>query len=182
MPTHPLETPWGCPQHITVHAPDLVAYSTARHGGFWLGPQRWAELVAAFPGFAPWAGAPWLEEDCDATYACMLWSHLFSDECAWAAVHMAATLRTPLPWLLSSDPRAGAVLRAAARHGQRVAGLWERGSLSTHQPNPGWVVDFDRVQNSTRQTRSVIMPKYPDKRYYTTAELDQFQTWTLNSA
>lgn len=72
-----LDTPWGVSQ-VDHHVSDgLVSVSTASHGGFWLSPERVATMRAAIPEFQPFAGYPWLEEDCDAVVALVVFPGFF---------------------------------------------------------------------------------------------------------
>ena len=59
-----LETPWGEAQNVREIAPGLLEIDTARHGGYWLAPERWARITQLFPSFRPYNGnVGWLEED-----------------------------------------------------------------------------------------------------------------------
>jgi hypothetical protein len=51
----------------TVHevAPGIVQVSTAGHGGYWLSPERRADMPAQYRDIRTFAGGPWYEEDCD---------------------------------------------------------------------------------------------------------------------
>ena len=72
-------TPWGLPQHQHLIAPGIVRVETAGHGGYWLSPVRWDALVTELPFIEPWAGAPWLEEDCDCSAIILTRPDLFAE-------------------------------------------------------------------------------------------------------
>lgn len=59
-------TPWGKSQLESTIAPGIKFHSTASHGGFHLDEKRQRTLMKRIPLFAPLAGEPWYEEDCDA--------------------------------------------------------------------------------------------------------------------
>ena len=81
-------SPWGQVQRAAEIAPGLHQVSTAGHGGVWLSSSRVAALTKAFPGFVPFAGWPWLEEDCDACLAVLAWPELFPAAAVREAVRM----------------------------------------------------------------------------------------------
>lgn len=70
-------TPWGIPEYERVLAEGIISYSTDRHGGIWLSPERQKEL-----GYDKnWLhNAEWWEEDED-------WSVPFSFFCKEIWVH-----------------------------------------------------------------------------------------------
>lgn len=68
---------WDTIQTCSKLAEGLYELTTAGHGGFWVSPDRCAELKRLFPGYEPWAGYPWLEEDCDWCLAPLAWPELF---------------------------------------------------------------------------------------------------------
>ena len=72
-----ISTPWGRSQTEREIAPGLLLVTTASHGGLLLAPDRVAELRAKVPSFVPFAGLPWLEEDCDVYAAIALWPEAF---------------------------------------------------------------------------------------------------------
>ena len=59
------KTPWGLSQASREIAPGIVWHQTASHGGFFVAPERIAEMPKLLRDFQPWAGAHWYEEDCD---------------------------------------------------------------------------------------------------------------------
>lgn len=79
-------TPWGTADFVTTYAPGIEFYTTPRHGGFLLGPERWAEFQAALPGWRTWAGGQWFEEDMDAAAVIAFWPQHFSREAVWGSV------------------------------------------------------------------------------------------------
>lgn len=171
----PTQTPWGPSQSQREHAPGIVFYSTASHGGYKLSPERWAEF-ASIPHFAHWS--QWLEEDCDACLVYLRWPELATDEQLHDAVCMARTVASwgngrwvtlVEGWLDQQSTilsQTNTILDRAAQHARSVAHLWQRGSMSS-QGN-GWSVSFRRGE----ERRDVCMKDYPAKRYYSDAELD----------
>jgi hypothetical protein len=184
------QTPWGPAQHSYEIAPGITSHVTASHGGFELSMDRWRDLTAAFH-VEPWAGIPWLEQDCDASLAVIRWPHLFSPEAVFCAVRQVQSM-TDKKWLPANEwlhePYKqgplfmGETARATARLFQRDhAGQWERGSLSTR--GNGWMVDF----TCGTYTQTITLREYPSKTWYTTEELtalavDGLQCSTPNCA
>lgn len=77
MKTPPEQTPWGRYQSVREVIPGVWRVSTAGHGGFWLTPERLAEMPAVLregvhgePGEMPFnvddQRAGWFEEDLEA--------------------------------------------------------------------------------------------------------------------
>ena len=172
-PTH---TPWGPSQFEREHAPGIVFYSTASHGGYHLSDERYAEFCE-IPHFAHWS--QWLEEDCDACLVYLRWPELATDEQLHDAV---CTARAVASWgngrwvtlvegwldaesTILSHPNT--ILDRAAQHARSVAHLWQRGSMSSQ--GKGWNICFRRGD----EQRSVCMNDYPTKRYYSDDELTQ---------
>lgn len=60
-------TPWGPAQVVTPSAPGIWCLSTAGHGGFYVAPDRQADIPAIWRAYAErWAhgcGPGWFEED-----------------------------------------------------------------------------------------------------------------------
>jgi hypothetical protein len=168
-----IDTPWGLADTTTEYSPGLVFYTTPRHGGFYLSPGCWQAVLAAFPGFQPWAGPQWLEEDCDAVIPPLLWPELFTADAVASAVRFAQSWESanfqPLrTWIFSP---AGARVREIARAFYADnAQNWERGSLSCGGGHWGWHVHFNRGA----EHRAHSLADYPLKSWYTTAELDAF--------
>lgn len=76
----PTETPWGHPDRVTEFAPGIIFLSTPSHGGFWLAPDRNAEIPACLRQVAGW-----YEEDCDwAAVAYSFPQHFSAEQCAIA--------------------------------------------------------------------------------------------------
>ena len=70
-------SPWGTPERERELFPGAVQVSTMSHGGIILTPDRWLELMMLYPMFRPWAGARYLEEDCDAMMVYLRWPQYF---------------------------------------------------------------------------------------------------------
>ena len=58
-------TPCASAQTTKESVPGIILYTTADHGGFWLSPERVAEMPKPLREFVPWAGPNFYEEDCD---------------------------------------------------------------------------------------------------------------------
>lgn len=59
-------SPWGPIQYLSEPVPGIVSVGTASHGGFWISPEREAQIPAAWKAAArQYAPAQWYEEDCD---------------------------------------------------------------------------------------------------------------------
>lgn len=80
-----MQSPWGSVQWQQNKAPGIMSVSTAGHGGYRLSSDRMKEIEKRFPTFVPFAGACWLEEDCDWAFAAVTWPNLWSE----AEVHGA---------------------------------------------------------------------------------------------
>lgn len=80
-----IHTPWGMSDHAHEIAPGIVEYTTPSHGGIKLSLERWIEFCAVLPAFTSFTGPSWLEEDCDAIAAVLVWPQFFeSHDCAVA--------------------------------------------------------------------------------------------------
>lgn len=66
-------SPWGRVDTQRTIAPGIIFVSTPSHGGYWLSPARVEQFKRTLPDFKPFAGFPWLEEDCDAALAALVW-------------------------------------------------------------------------------------------------------------
>lgn len=84
-----MQTPWGISQSVRQIARGIVSVTTAGHGGLALSPDRWTYLRGLFP-FTSYAGEGWLEEDCDACLALIVWPEAFSPEAVASAVRMVS--------------------------------------------------------------------------------------------
>ena len=91
-----IDTPWGVADTVRVVALGIIWYSTSSHGGYGIDQERWAELRQVLPGFQPWAGDGWLEEDCDWVAAVAVWPWLFDDWHCVVAVRSLLTYRTDI--------------------------------------------------------------------------------------
>ena len=85
-----IETPWGPAQTSEEIAPGIVRHDTASHGGFYLSPERVAEIPKPLRDFTPFAGSNWYEEDCDWAIVALAFPQLFPAEYAPMAL---ATLK-----------------------------------------------------------------------------------------
>ncbi len=96
--TRPPETPWGPAYSSREIAPGIVLYSTPSHGGYWLSPDRVAEMPKPLREFKPWAGPNWYEEDCDWSIVALAFPQYFPDDAQGAAL---ATLQHYRPELFT---------------------------------------------------------------------------------
>jgi hypothetical protein len=94
----PAETPWGHPDSVREIAPGIIHYETPSHGGFWLSPERVAEMPPCLRAFKPFAGANWYEEDCDWSIVALAFPQYFRDDAIAAAL---ATVRHYKPELFA---------------------------------------------------------------------------------
>lgn len=168
-------SPWGAVQTTRTHAPGITFVSTASHGGFHLSPERIAEYVIVADCFNHF-GPQWFEEDCEATLIYLAFPSLATSEMIDAAER---TIRSAARWDNNAGPWQDVVdwfdapeqselRQQAEHHRQSVAHLWERGSMACGRDLPAgcWDVGFRRGT----ERRQVVMP-YPEKRFYTDAEL-----------
>ena len=96
-PTAPViggASPWGAVDHLHALGPDVVAVSTASHGGLWVSPEAMASIPAALRATAYSVGG-WFEEDCDWCIPYLaLGLHRFEASPARAAQTLAAARMT----------------------------------------------------------------------------------------
>lgn len=171
----PMQTPWGTAQLEHEHAPGIVFYSTASHGGYHLSTERYAEFCE-IPHFSHWS--QWLEEDCEACLVYLRWPELATNEQIHGAVLTARTVaswatngrwETIVAWLDQTDqPLQQTILIRAQQHANDTKHLWKRGSMGSTNRHGIWWVSFYRGD----EKREVRM-EYPTKRYYTDDELTQ---------
>ena len=125
-----MNTPWGQAQTIETEAgPGLQFVSTSSHGGYHLSRDRAQVLRETWPGFRSWTGSDeWLEEDCDAAAAVLLWPELFEGVDVFNAVRSARDRDDiPADWWDSAAGRV--VVDLAAKEASKTSQLWERGSM-----------------------------------------------------
>ena len=58
-------SPWGPTHSERIIAAGIVCVTTARHGGYYVAPERMAEMPDVLVKFVPYAAPNWYEEDCD---------------------------------------------------------------------------------------------------------------------
>jgi hypothetical protein len=121
-------------QHVTPIAPGIRRVTTASHGGYRCTQAAQRRIETAFPGFVPWAGRGWYEEDCDWAVVALAHPDAFSVEAVYYAVQ--TILRgaegdyfAPVAAWLASE--AGTVVRTIA---DRY--LAERSAAPSCQPRP----------------------------------------------
>lgn len=98
------KTPWGLAQASREIAPGIVWHQTASHGGFFVAPERVAEMPKLLRDFQPWAGAYWYEEDCDWCLVALAFSQHFPADTLPVAL---ATLKSYQPDLYDRALAAG---------------------------------------------------------------------------
>jgi hypothetical protein len=96
-----VQTPWGPSQSSREIAPGIIRYDTASHGGYYLSPERVAEMPKPLREFVPFGGPQagpgrWFEEDCDWSVVCLAFPQFFPADAIPAAL---ATLRHYRPEL-----------------------------------------------------------------------------------
>lgn len=165
-------TPWGTSQGSKQLAPGIVFYSTAGHGGIHLSAGLQARFEALFPDFKPFAGGPWYEEDCDCNAIVIAFPENFSDDRLTYAVDIIeADGKIADPYFPQSMRdhirRHPSILQRAEKQRQAIADLWEVGGMSTGGDK--WSVCF--THRASGQRVAVTM-EYPNKRYYSRAELE----------
>lgn len=161
-------SPWGTPQHQTEIAPGIIAVSTASHGGIYLEEGRALALQSAMPEFKPWAGWPWLEEDCDAAVAAVFWPEFFEPyavRCAVISVKCGSSA-APKQWLASEY---GMRARQVAKQWEaQHYGEWEACGGCSHKD--GWISWMQQVGTDKHCER--FFADYPRKHVFTQAEID----------
>lgn len=161
-------TPWGSSQLREELAPGIIRHSTASHGGIELSPDRQLVLQQCLPDFKPYAAPGWLEEDCDAAVAPLIWPDEFDSQEVYNAVRMVRHPHSGLQDVTAAflaSPTGARVLAIHDAFAATVADKWERGGCSTG--GNGWSVSLRRQG----QDRTVQFAEYPEKQFYTDAEL-----------
>jgi hypothetical protein len=188
----PKETPWGEADRIIVKAPGLVWVTTPSHGGFWLSPERVAQFRERLPGYQPFAGFPWLEEDEDSLAAIAVWPLLFDARDVHTLVRAWTFRAGRNDWHKNPEERARSDRRdlrrqeyltpelraiAAEWHAANYE-LWEPGGGGTHYDKARGRCDWDQyfTQIGSGAHRTVRFHGYPNTSahpLWTTAELDE---------
>ena len=75
-----IQTPWGPAQTADEIAPGIIFYTTASHGGYFLSPERNAQipLKVRKTTFCKLGLKGWYEEDCDAQIVESVFSECFN--------------------------------------------------------------------------------------------------------
>jgi hypothetical protein len=182
-------TPWGQPQTSREIAPGICFYSTARHGGYHLSPDRFETFRQFFPDYVLWAGDPWFEEDCDAALVTLTFAAEFSDQNVFfaeqsirACVRRERTADTP--WLrvwttITHNETLAAVLQRADKFRLEHADDWQVGCAGTNDEG-GWDVHLTRLRDGADRWRH--FPDYPEKPFYSSAELFNSETASATSS
>ncbi len=181
----PRNTPGGA-IHGDGHevGPGIWSVSTSSHGGFWLAPQRITVILVRMPGFEPFAGFPWFEEDVDWAVVAITFPEFFSDEQLRAAyitlsrVEIGSRYQIPAFWLSGDSHEAQTVRVRVAAFSAKINDMWEAGAISCS--GKGATVFFRRPRDGSM--RQVTLPDYPDKTFYSTDELDAFVALGANAS
>lgn len=177
-------TPWGMAQHVTKLREGLWSVTTASHGGLRISLEREAEVKREFPGFIPFAGWPWLEEDCDVMIAVVLWPEAFDPAAVWDVVSRcqcagrdgrSTDAATQICRWLNETARGEGLLRLVAHWRHHNADLWLRGG--GHTDGRFWVSDWTNVASGER--RSFRFTGYPAISQARTNDLD---AWAAKGA
>jgi Domain of unknown function (DUF7007) len=137
MSTQRIDTPWGPAQDKRPIGEGIVCYSTASHGGYYVPPEKLAEMPAGFAD-GLWAGPGWFEEDQDWALVALAFPHLFDDYAVYCAVetgrsdYLGAKCRA---WL-TQDPRGRLVDTRAAEFFRHNRDKYRIGGMST--AGKGW--------------------------------------------
>ncbi len=117
-PTRGSSSPWGPIQTVTPLGPDVVAVTTASHGGLRLSPTALARLPEPIRE-TRYSQGGWFEEDCDwALPYLALGLDAFEGDAARGAEVWAAAVRTVQGW----HPQHAALLGVPSASGGRSDG------------------------------------------------------------
>jgi len=178
-PVPPEDSPWGRVETKREIIPGLWSITTASHGGLYCSWEIVAELRRAFPGFRPYAGWPWLEEDCDAAIATAYWPDYFPGPSVWSVARWMRNTTNAYPGFASVEALKEWMDTDRGKHAQLVADLWEKANQATwlmqggSGSRKGWLVTWERVGDKKRMT--VRHPEYPQKCHLTPAEMQVFE-------
>ncbi len=79
-----VHTPWGRPDFTREIAPGIVRYDTPSHGGFYVSPERVAEMPKSLRDFQPFTKTSgpgrWFEEDIDWTIVALAFPQFFEQD------------------------------------------------------------------------------------------------------
>ena len=114
-------------------------------------------MQLTFPGFKPFAGWPWLEEDCDAMLVMALWPHLFPDHAVWSVWRMACredetacrAAKAIREWMTRTQAGLAWAQKCAA-WGKAHAAFWLAGGACGD--STGWRVHWSRVDGAESVT------------------------------
>lgn len=180
----PKDTPWGFWQEARQHAPGIVFVSTPGHGGFHLDEERQKEAHVRIGRLPTFTGSQaWLEEDQDAVLVYLIWPEYASDEQIAEAIKTTQVYSGRWIQIKAWLDRSGqAHLWDRARACQRKAEtMWELYCTWT-LPSGMWDVTFTRPRSGADDDqRTVQMKQYPEKKFYTTEELDAIE-WKTEEA
>lgn len=90
------ESPWGQTHSADEIAPGIFHVTTASHGGYYVAPERMAEMPAVLVKFQPFAGGNWYEEDCDWAVVALAFPQHFEGMAVYYALDMFTVAYTGL--------------------------------------------------------------------------------------
>lgn len=180
-------TPWGPAHHSTPYANGgIVFHSTSSHGGFYLDPTHNGIFQEKLPTFKPFGGRTfWYEEDCDALAVVVVFSDLFEPVTVANAIRGVRSFARagssyPEHWkdVAAFVDQSPMLLEIEKREKSRTSDMWERTAMSSGgrlrpEYRDCWIVNFRRDGDC----RVLMVPGYPDKQYYTDAELASFEAY-----
>jgi len=154
-----MQTPWGESETITVIGSartGLLRVTTASHGGIYCTAEAWARIMRELPGFRPFAGPRWLEEDCDAAIAVALWPETASALArfhTWRMIDSAGTTGTAgvLSTWMTATPAGRVFASAGAEWALEHAGEWTQAGGNTTRSG-GWRSSWVRVGDGARRS------------------------------
>ena len=176
-----MHPPWGASQHTTQITPEIIRVSTASHGGYHCTGKAQQRIETLFPGFQPWAGPGWYEEDCDWAIVALAHPEHFDDRAIYHAVatvqntHASSGYFTVVTyWLGGTSADAAQARQRADAWATMHADDYEIGSLGS--PPPGaprgaWSVSFVQLRDGAR--RRAILADYPRQATYTDQDIDR---------
>lgn len=167
------QSPWGKVEAHGMVAPGIVWVRTAGHGGLWLSPARVQQFRIKLPEFRPHAGFPWLEEDCDAAAATLVWPECYQAEAIRNAVRIYLcqhhiTNALGVQGFLAVTAEGKALVETALAWERKHAMCWEVGGGCTKYG--GWLAWLYRVGDRKHLAR--WFEHYPTMTIYTDGELE----------
>jgi len=101
------ETPWGPAETAREIAPGIIHYGTASHGGYYVAPERVAQMPPPLRDFQPFAGPNFYEQDCDWSIVALAFPQSFPSDALAAAAETLQHYRPELYREMAKQSRAG---------------------------------------------------------------------------